>query len=162
MRPLIALEITIHLVFAGTIGPGGPCSTTRDHLDLNTHKFLSDCSDQAYCSGPQNATCLRRACRRDEFPFGYVPEDTLPPLCPAGTFCPDEGDACRLQVSVGEACQMDRDEQCAPAVNWREFSSTENFYGSLCLRKVCMCVSDSSSAFHWLDDGNGHPTYSDV
>ncbi|KAF5334861.1 hypothetical protein D9758_014274 [Tetrapyrgos nigripes] len=134
---LITGKILFHSALAGTAGPGGPCSTTRDHLDPNTHKFLSDCSDQTYCSA-QNGTCQPRGCRRDEFPFGYSPEDILPPLCPTGTFCPDQGDGCRLQVAVGGACQMDRDEQCAPAANWREFVNEENFYGSLCLKQVCM------------------------
>ncbi|THV06379.1 hypothetical protein K435DRAFT_743840 [Dendrothele bispora CBS 962.96] len=138
LRLFITFKIMFHFAFAGTTSPGGHCSTSRNRLGSNTHKFLSDCSDQTYCSGPQNGTCLLRTCRRDEFPFGYGPEDFLPPLCPRGTFCPDEGDACRLQVSVGGACQMDRDEQCAPAANWREISNGENFYGSLCLRGICM------------------------
>lgn len=123
---------------AGTTSIGGVCSTTRDHLDPNTHKFMSDCSDLTYCSGAENGTCLARTCRRDEFPFGYSATDVLPPLCPSGSFCPDEGDGCRVQVSVGGACQMNRDEQCARAVNWQDFSSTENFYGSICLHSICM------------------------
>ncbi|KIK68000.1 hypothetical protein GYMLUDRAFT_154772 [Collybiopsis luxurians FD-317 M1] len=120
---------------ADDTGFGSPCSITRNRLQSNTHKFVSDCSDFAYCS---NGTCLPRKCRRDLFPFGYSTADTLPLLCPPGSFCPDEGDGCRAQVGVGGACQLNRDEQCARGANWQDFASDENFYGSICLRSICM------------------------
>jgi hypothetical protein len=123
---------------AGTVGKGGPCSGSRDHLDSNSHKFVTDCSDHYYCSAPQNGTCVPKACRRDEYPFGYSDQDALPPMCPQGTFCPDEGSGCRAQVAVGQGCQMNRDDQCAPALNWRELQSDENWFGSICLKSVCM------------------------
>lgn len=105
---LVAVYTTSSLrTEAGTINIGGPCSITRNHLDPNTHKLISDCSDLTYCSG-ENGTCLARTCRRDEFPFGYSATDVLPPLCPLGSFCPDEGDGCRVQVSAGGECQMNR------------------------------------------------------
>ncbi|KAF5390690.1 hypothetical protein D9757_002675 [Collybiopsis confluens] len=141
-------------VSASTIQAGASCSTTRDHLDPNTHKFVSDCSDTAYCSGSSNGTCVPRKCRRDIFPFGYSFLDEIPPLCPAGTFCPDEGDGCRAQGTVGDACQMNRDEQCARAANWQDFAGDGNSYGSICLNSACMfanatlgspCVIDNTT-----------------
>lgn len=134
----LALLLMIRYCHAGSTGIGGVCSTSRDHLDSNTRKFVSDCSDLAYCSGSENGTCLARTCRRDEFPFGYSTSDALPPLCLTGSFCPDEGNGCRTQVNPGGACQMNRDEQCARAVNWQDFSTSENFYGSICLHSICM------------------------
>ncbi|KAJ3800575.1 hypothetical protein GGU11DRAFT_676980 [Lentinula aff. detonsa] len=144
--------------YAGTTSVGGPCSASRDHLDPNTHKFMSDCSDLAYCSGSENGTCLARTCRRDEFPFGYSTPDALPPLCLSGSFCPDEGNGCKTQVSPGSACQMNRDEQCARAINWQEISSLENFYGSICLRTVCMYANATLGTPCVIDN----TTYTDI
>lgn len=39
----------------------------------------------------------------------YGPDDILPPRCPTGQYCPDEGSYCRPMVSLGGACQLDRD-----------------------------------------------------
>ncbi|KAJ3761990.1 hypothetical protein EV360DRAFT_36592 [Lentinula raphanica] len=143
---------------AGSAAIGEPCSTSRDHLDSSTHKFISDCSDLGYCSGSVNGTCVARTCRRDQFPFGYSPSDTLPPLCPSGSFCPDEGNGCKTQVDPGSACQMNRDEQCARALNWQEISSTENFYGSICLHSVCMYANGTMGTPCVIDN----TTYTDV
>jgi hypothetical protein len=53
-----------------------------------------------------------------QFPYGYnyVPFDKLPPLCPLGQFCPDEGDQCLPKVPVGQQCQKDRDGGCSTAL----------------------------------------------
>ncbi|ESK86900.1 hypothetical protein Moror_3417 [Moniliophthora roreri MCA 2997] len=134
----LALFFQIHLALAGTVGNGGSCSGSRDHLDPNSHKLITDCSDHYYCTAPQNGTCVPKACRRDEYPFGYSDQDMLPPMCPQGTFCPDEGSGCRAQVAVGQGCQMNRDDQCAPAPGWRELERDENWLGSICLKSVCM------------------------
>ncbi|KAJ4478960.1 hypothetical protein J3R30DRAFT_3289184 [Lentinula aciculospora] len=145
-------------VYGGTTSIGGSCSSSRDRLDTNNHKFMSDCSDVAYCSGSVNGTCLPRTCRRDEFPFGYATPNTLPQLCPLGSFCPDEGSGCKAQVSPGSPCQMNRDEQCTRAVTWQDFSSPENFYGSLCLRSICMYANATIGTPCIIDN----TTYTDI
>ncbi|KAJ3933425.1 MAG: hypothetical protein NXY57DRAFT_998863 [Lentinula lateritia] len=154
----LVLLLMIRYCHARSTGIGGVCSTSRDHLDSNTRKFVSDCSDLAYCSGSENGTCLARTCRRDEFPFGYSTSDALPPLCLTGSFCPDEGNGCRTQVNPGGACQMNRDEQCARAVNWQDFSSPENFYGSICLHSICMYANATIGTPCIIDN----TTYTDV
>ena len=121
---------------------GSPCSTTNDHIDPGSGQFSGDCSDTSFCSGPVNGTCQPRVCRRDEFPFGYDRGVPLPPLCEAGMYCPDEGNGCRSLLQVGEACQVDRDEQCAPPPNATELASASwrNADGAICLKSTCMCV----------------------
>lgn len=115
---------------------GKPCSIASNHLDPRTKKFASDCDAQTFCQGTVNGTCVARQCRRDEFPFGYRANQTQPGLCPEGSFCPDEGDACRPLVAVGQPCQFNRDDQCAPS-NIPELASYHNFNGSVCLNSVC-------------------------
>ena len=115
---------------------GKPCSIASNHLDPRTKKFASDCDAQTFCSGTVNGTCVARQCRRDEFPFGYHANQTQPGLCPEGSFCPDEGDACRPLVAVGQPCQFNRDDQCAPS-DIPELANYHNFNGSVCLNSVC-------------------------
>ncbi|RPD59062.1 hypothetical protein L226DRAFT_465648 [Lentinus tigrinus ALCF2SS1-7] len=117
---------------------GDACSTDHDRLDARTGKFSSDCDSTAFCSGSTNATCQPRACRRDEFLFGFGNATAMPPLCKAGTYCPDEGSGCTALVAVGQPCQVDRDEQCAPPPNWQEVASNWNNNGSICLKSACM------------------------
>ncbi|KDQ24232.1 hypothetical protein PLEOSDRAFT_685, partial [Pleurotus ostreatus PC15] len=100
------------------------CSPAHDHLDLISHKFVSQCSDLTFCrTGGEggNGTCVPRLCRRDEFPFGYDREEDiygvdvqpdLPPMCAQGMYCPDEGSGCKSVLTPGQKCQMGRDEQC--------------------------------------------------
>ncbi|KAJ6507691.1 hypothetical protein C8R47DRAFT_1208735 [Mycena vitilis] len=157
--PLLILSLALPtLVFADT---PGRCSSTNNHLDPASKKFVSDCSDQTFCSGSDitDSTCVPRQCWRDEFPFGLAAGEILPPLCPAETFCPDEGSGCRPLVPVGDPCELNRDEQCAPPPDWEALASTQNFNGSLCLRSLCMyanvtlgerCITDNTT---YLDVG---------
>ncbi|KAI0675798.1 hypothetical protein C8Q78DRAFT_1006622 [Trametes maxima] len=148
---------------------GGPCSTDNDRLDSTSHKFLSDCDETTFCSGAANATCQPRLCRRDEFPFGFNANVTaLPTLCQNGTFCPDEGSGCRPLLPVGGACQMDRDDQCAPPEDWQVLASNQNFNGSLCLRSTCTyanmtlgqpCTIDNVT---YIDVGPGGEQFSNI
>ena len=115
---------------------GKACSIASNRLDPRTRRFTSDCDAQTFCSGTINGTCVPRQCRREEFPFGYRADQTPPALCPAGSFCPDEGDACRPLVAVGQPCQFNRDDQCAPS-NTPELADYHNFNGAVCLRSVC-------------------------
>jgi hypothetical protein len=129
-------------VSAGFVPEGGPCSASTNHLDVASHKFVSECTDQAFCSQSVNETCIPRQCRTDEFPFGYG-DLPIPPQCHQGSFCPDEGSGCKPLVAVGEACQFNRDEQCAPPgpiVDQMELADVSNFYGSICLHSICMYV----------------------
>ena len=115
---------------------GKACSVTSSRLDPSTKRFESDCDAQTFCSGIVNGTCVPRQCRREEFPFGYSANQTTPALCPPRSFCPDEGDACRPLVAVGQPCQFNRDEQCAPP-NIPGLADYHNFDGSVCLHSIC-------------------------
>jgi hypothetical protein len=115
---------------------GKACSVTSNRLDPRTKRFTSDCDAQTFCSGIVNGTCISRQCRREEFPFGYGANQTVPALCPAGSFCPDEGDTCLPLVAVGQPCQFNRDEQCTPS-NITGLDDYHNFGGSMCLHSIC-------------------------
>ncbi|KAH9481149.1 hypothetical protein JR316_0005669 [Psilocybe cubensis] len=135
-----------------------PCSPKNVKLNPSTHKLISECVETSFCAQPPgtpvNATglgiCFPRLCRRDEYPFGYgtygggqgrrknatvIP---IPPMCPKGTFCPDTGSGCRLEVEIGGQCELARDEQCmAPPPN-PNVNPKEN--KAICLNGVCMYV----------------------
>ncbi|KAJ7081860.1 hypothetical protein B0H15DRAFT_853821 [Mycena belliarum] len=159
---LVLALATPTLVFSSDAGATSrKCSSNNNRLDPASKKFMSDCSDQTFCSGPDVATstCIPRECRRDEFPFGFSAGAPLPPLCPRGTFCPDEGSGCRPLVPPGRPCELNRDEQCAPPADWAQLASTQNFNGSICLHSVCRhanatlgerCVTDITT---YLDVG---------
>ncbi|KAI0820742.1 hypothetical protein BC628DRAFT_1395133 [Trametes gibbosa] len=134
---LSAVLLATPLLVFGDTDVGLRCSTTNDRLDSASHKFLSDCGQTTFCTGATNGTCQPRQCRRDEFPFGFTNFTALPPLCQNGTYCPDEGSGCRPLLAVGNACQMDRDDQCSPPPNWQDLASNQNFNGSLCLKSLC-------------------------
>ena len=136
-RSVAVMLVTTPITLAA-ISLGDACSTDHDHLDASTGKFASDCDDTAFCSGSTNATCQPRACRRDEFPFGFENATAIPPLCKDGMYCPDEGSGCKALLDVGQPCQSDRDEQCAPPPNWQDLASSWNANGSVCLKSSCM------------------------
>jgi hypothetical protein len=124
-------------VFAGNAVLGSACSTDKNRIDPFSHRYLDDCDDKTFCSGPINGTCVLKLCRSDEFPFGFKPGDYLPLLCPDGAFCPDEGSGCQPLSIVGAPCQLNKDDQCAPPPNWQELFSNQNANGSLCFGSVC-------------------------
>ena len=132
-RPLSVLFLgALPSVFAGNVAAGGACSPSDDRLDPSSHIFLSDCTDTTFCAAsntslagnttspasPPNAngTCQVRRCRRDEFPFGYSSNVTIPDKRPRGSFCPDEQDFCQPLLAVGSACQFNRDGESLVAV----------------------------------------------
>ncbi|KAJ3569936.1 hypothetical protein NP233_g4734 [Leucocoprinus birnbaumii] len=93
--------------------------------------------------------CVPRACRRDEFPFGFPSDSPLPPLCSSeNVFCPDNGSGCRSVLSVGSPCELGRDEQCAVPQGLGS-GSQFNIYkdkgltnkGALCLNRSCTYVN---------------------
>jgi len=112
--------------------------------------------------------CVPRACRRDEYPFGFLSNSTLPPPCffpssssstyATGYFCPDSGNGCRIVLSPGSTCELARDEQCA--VEPIGLSDKGVNEGALCLNRVCtyvvflwtvLMVSILMEVFMWLD-----------
>lgn len=95
------------LVHAGSQIKGQSCSVSSNRLQIGTYQFYSDCDAHTYCSS--QGICELKGCRKDQYPFGYSPGATLPPKCPSGQFCPDEGDACQPWLPVGSACQLNRD-----------------------------------------------------
>ncbi|KZW00284.1 hypothetical protein EXIGLDRAFT_562328, partial [Exidia glandulosa HHB12029] len=104
---------------------------------VGTYELSGDCVTSAYCNA--NGTCAARACRRDDYPFGYPQEGPFPPKCTHGQFCSDEGDACQDRLPVGSPCQLNRDDQCAPPPNAQELDAyPRNVDGAVCLNFVCM------------------------
>jgi len=147
MRIPLYVLFPISVTIAGSVPPGGPCSASNNTLDPASHKFLSECTDATFCSAASNGSCLPRLCRRDQFAFrSSDPSATsIPSLCNTGFFCPDEGTGCKPQGSVGSACQLNRDEQCAPPPFSEDRSdqvagSQQGFNGSICLHSFCMYV----------------------
>lgn len=135
----LLLLFFLKLARSGHVSVGGTCSAANNHLDP-AYKFQSDCDDKTFCTGI-SGTCQPRQCRRDEFPFGYDRGDAIPPLCAKDSYCPDEGSGCEPLVLAGLACEMNRDDQCAPPPNWQILASNQNFNGSLCLSSVCTCAN---------------------
>ncbi|KAJ7598957.1 hypothetical protein C8J56DRAFT_915474 [Mycena floridula] len=128
------------LVEAGTALRGEPCIQTNNRLQAGTYQFYGDCTSTNYCAA--NSTCVRKTCRKDDFPFGYPQDsDDIPPKCGPGQFCPDEADLCLDQIPVGQRCQLNRDDQCQPPPNFAELADTSNrginFNGSVCLNNQC-------------------------
>jgi len=135
-----ALALCMTLVLASWLAEaksslGGSCSQADTHLDSGV--LVTDCDATTYCAA--NGTCLARGCRSDEYPYGYNNVDfaDLPPRCPAGQFCPDEGDQCLEQIPVGGQCQLDRDDECAPGPDAKDLSGYLNTNGSVCLNYQC-------------------------
>ncbi|WVF68362.1 hypothetical protein IAT40_003127 [Kwoniella sp. CBS 6097] len=165
-RALIALS-TLGLigVVSAKSAFGEACSQDNTHLDSATFNLVTDCDPRLYCAG--NGTCAYKGCRKDIYPFGYSAYsfDQLPPLCPTGQFCPDEGDQCLPQVAVGEACQKDRDNECSPPENYKDLAGFLNTNGTICLNYVChlanvtlgqTCIVDNTAYTAYLADGNAY------
>lgn len=41
-----------------------------------------------------------------------------PPMCPEGSFCPDDSSTCLPLVPVGGRCQLNRDGTCIDEMRW--------------------------------------------
>ena len=95
-------------VDAGNLGKGQRCSVGNNRLQVGTLQFWDECNSVTFCS--DKGVCESKRCRSDDFPFGY-PRDSpdLPPKCPKGQFCPDEGSDCQPVLPVGSPCQLNRD-----------------------------------------------------
>lgn len=134
--PLLMLQsILPQHARSGSVPLDGICSTNNTRVDPATYRLLTDCDERAFCSSAINGTCQAKLCRRDEFSFGSDPKDILPPLCAHGTFCSDEGSGCQNLTQVGQPCQMNRDEQCAPSPRTADLASSDD---AICLLSFCM------------------------
>ncbi|CCM01150.1 uncharacterized protein FIBRA_03198 [Fibroporia radiculosa] len=124
-------------------------TSTPIHPELKTQVWVvaavwagsvqrGDCDSMNYCTS--SGICELRGCRRDQFPFGYPSDVTLPPLCGTGRFCPDEEDRCISLLTVGSPCQFNRDDQCIGPPNHRELTDGTGFglnvNGSVCLNNL--------------------------
>jgi len=150
-----------------------PCSPKNTKLNPSTHKLISECTEQMFCTAPPgsppNATglgmCFPRLCRRDQFPFGYghygggnAPPKirvkgklmfndsavVLPPVCGDGMFCPDNGSGCRQRSDLGAKCELGRDEQCATPPAAEGVPIASD--KAVCLNLTCRFVGQPSSA----------------
>lgn len=152
------------LSFAGSLNSSEPCDVGNNRLQTGTYQFWSECNSVSYCD-EATKTCQPKRCRKDDFPFGYPQgSNDIPPKCPKGEFCPDEGTDCQPLLQVGSACQLNRDgellyllqcpvcakktslpqDQCEAPPNFKELADNSgrglNFNGSVCLNNVCMYV----------------------
>ncbi|KAJ7614433.1 hypothetical protein FB45DRAFT_1110154 [Roridomyces roridus] len=145
LRSLIFLSCSA-LALAGNGTNGANCSTNDNRLQIGTYQFFSDCDPLTYCAA--NGTCVPRGCRKDEDPFGYGVNDSIPDLCPTGQFCPDEADACQALLPVNSPCQLNRDDECEPPPNAAQLADTtnrgRNVNGAVCLNNVCMWANRTS------------------
>ncbi|KAG8984101.1 hypothetical protein FRB90_005568 [Tulasnella sp. 427] len=169
MKAASAIILASTLANAQMVQVGQTCNLARNRLTSTTHQFLSDCVPTAYCD-PTTSTCKPKGCRSDEFPFKFpqeTAENPLPPLCPDGQFCPDEGDQCLPQVPVGQNCQIDRDDECQPDPNASNLQSPWNHKGAICLRFTCYwqnatvgqsCVVDNVVYTGYRSDGSEFAT----
>jgi len=144
------LLLSFSIVLAGHISTGERCDITKNGLDHATHKFFSDCNPRAYCS--HNGTCVNKGCRRDEYPFGYVKGQPIPSMCRLDEYCPDEEDACRPLIALGEVCQLNRDDECKPPHNFVVLASAQNFNGSICLASRCQYANATLGSPCMLDN----------
>ncbi|KAG6334245.1 hypothetical protein ID866_4836 [Astraeus odoratus] len=139
LLPTLVLYFS-HLVSAGSQTKGQSCASANNRLQIGTYQFYSDCDSETYCSAA--GICELKGCRKDQYPFGYAQDAVLPPKCPTGQFCPDEGDACQPLLTVGSPCQLNRDDQCEAPSNPEELADTlyygRNVNGAVCLNNVCM------------------------
>ena len=154
----VILFASYQAAYAGSVNNGGNCSTADNRLQTGSFQFWSDCNSVNYCT--DQGICVPKGCRRDEFPFGYAQGANLPPKCPIGQFCPDEGSECQTLLPVGSPCQLNRDgtkfvcsfsnwlkdilDQCEAPSNYQDLADTSgrglNFNGSVCLNNQCMSV----------------------
>ena len=114
-----------------------------------------------------STVCQARRCRRELYPFGFRYNETLPPLCPVGRFCPDEGNACRSLLPLGGTCQFGRDGALRRRQRSADFlaEQCEPPAGSvaICLASVCTradawlgdpCRLENTAYTGYLEDGS--------
>ncbi|ORX35794.1 hypothetical protein BD324DRAFT_631714 [Kockovaella imperatae] len=90
----------------------GPCVLSHNHLKPSTKEFVSDCDAFGYCAS--NGTCLPRQCRKDLYVLASIRNSTfgIPPMCQPGSYCPDDASGCLPLVTLGGACELNRDDEC--------------------------------------------------
>ncbi|KAH7105692.1 hypothetical protein BKA62DRAFT_400426 [Auriculariales sp. MPI-PUGE-AT-0066] len=116
-----------------------PCDTINTKLQVGTFELSGDCVAQAYCD-ETSKTCLKKTCRREEFPPHYPQgsDDDWPPMCGEGQFCPDEGSGCQPLLKEGDNCQLNRDDMCEPPPDGEALNDPPyNTNGSVCINFKC-------------------------
>ncbi|GAA5967079.1 hypothetical protein JCM11641_000434 [Rhodosporidiobolus odoratus] len=118
------------------------CNPANDQINTLTLDFSSDCNTTQFCSadaGATSGTCADRACRKDEFPFGWG-NTTLPPRCGTTKFCPDQGNGCQPLVPLDGPCELNRDDACEPPPDpalQKQLADSTNVNGAICLNQHC-------------------------
>ncbi|EJD53791.1 hypothetical protein AURDEDRAFT_110538 [Auricularia subglabra TFB-10046 SS5] len=139
--PHLMLSLFLFAVFSPSVDAkaqwGEKCETGNTKMQIGTFELSGDCTATMYCAA--NSTCAYKTCRRDEFPPHYPQGGPFPPLCPDGFVCPDEGNGCVPLQALGQACQLNRDDECAPPPNAKELDDfPNNVNGSVCINFKCM------------------------
>ncbi|PWN91001.1 hypothetical protein FA10DRAFT_286670 [Acaromyces ingoldii] len=149
---------------------GAPCDPRRSVLDQLTHCFRSDCGPREWCrplAAPLQAppakeaggggggkevessgSCVPKGCRRDEYPWGYHGVETadLPRMCDDGlTYCPNDESVCLPHIALGDACELNRDDSCAPPSD-SSYNTT-----TLCLLQICRLAASPLAAVCQLE-----------
>ena len=105
-----SLSSSSPILFAYAAQGNQSCNIGNQRLQQGTYQFSSDCDAMWFCNS--SSICDWKTCKRDDFPFGYWDNVTMPDKCPRGTFCPDEEDMCQPLLAVGSSCQLNRDGMC--------------------------------------------------
>ncbi|KAL1412561.1 hypothetical protein Q8F55_000308 [Vanrija albida] len=159
-RLVLAALVAASGAIAGKGVWGDTCSQANSKLDSSTWALSTDCGANTYCD--ETGHCVPKGCRQDLYPLGYSNYSfaQLPPLCPQGQFCPDEGDRCLEQSPFGGPCQKDRDDQCQPPPNSKDLAGYLNVNGSICLNFTYSdaqvgqtCVNENTLYTGTNDDG---------
>lgn len=131
----------------------GVCARRRCRRDMYPFGFFGTEGSETVLNASMNlSNNPRKSKKKHKSPVSkqgpFLPPD-LPPICLDGTFCPDDGSGCLPQVSLGAACELARDEQCAMPPNLVNPSSLTTGDGksakpipsrprAICLDRTCM------------------------
>ncbi|PPQ82909.1 hypothetical protein CVT24_008664 [Panaeolus cyanescens] len=138
----------------------GVCARRRCRRDMYPFGFFgTEGSEMVLNTNTNLSSSTKKTKQKKKSPITrqgpFLPPD-LPPICPEGTFCPDDGSGCLPQVSLGAACELARDEQCALPPNMIDGASLTTGVGKaakpipsrprgICLDRTCMSASQTLS-----------------
>ncbi|KAF9514602.1 hypothetical protein BS47DRAFT_865363 [Hydnum rufescens UP504] len=165
MHPLFVFAL---LMYNGELSMADTkiCNPASSRLDPATHKFLSDCDSKTFCDS-STRTCQLKQCRTGDPDSSYQPGEPVPPLCSPGTYCPDAQNQCRPLLAIGDPCELNRDDQCAPP-NTEDLASSTNSSNVICLNFICAyanvtfdqpCIIDTTLYLGLSANGSQLSTY---